>query len=163
MWISHPQWAGLWDKWISHPPLHSHNHWQYVCNQLEETVVNGFYVHWKWQNIHVWKTSSSPRRGAHPEGALYPLPWILCKPVCTQLSGMVVHDIIGKRTWHCRRWLNKTRQTISHLTVCYKSCMVLVCAPRWLCPYSKELIPWCICTFLHLRHTCTKHTSFSHD
>ena len=33
--------AGLWDMWISHPPLDSLNRWQYVCNLLEETAVNG--------------------------------------------------------------------------------------------------------------------------
>ena len=80
------KWAGLWDMWISHPPKDSHNHWQYACNLLEETAVNGFHVHWKWQNLHVWKTSSSPQKGAPPEDALYHLPWILRKRVCTLAS-----------------------------------------------------------------------------
>ena len=86
LYLDTRKWAGLWDMWISHPQLDSHNHWQYVSNLLEETAVNGFHVHWKWPNLHVWKTSSSPQKGASPEDALHPLPWILRKRVCTLAS-----------------------------------------------------------------------------
>ena len=87
LYLDTRKWAGLWDMWISPPPpppppppLDSHNHWQPVCNLLEETAVIGFHVRWKWPNLQVWKTSSSLRK-VHP----LKVHCILCLEFCVNL------------------------------------------------------------------------------
>ena len=95
----------VFDVWISHTPLDSHNHWQYVCNVLEETAVYGFHVQWKSQNIRlISKFLALERR----------TPW---RCIVLQPAGAVVHDILCKRIWSAEvEWISCVRRLLSSLS-----------------------------------------------